>query len=324
MRLTNSYSASILRDMNTEEKLVRDIAMGFTLVSASPDTRYGSSPTSTVTVEARDVFHRFSIELIFETTAFSSRHTATVLCRVSKMVMEWMDPNIYRSVVISDPFQRDYFLATAESRSERHAKSGVKTENLSIADYADFSLRNYFVGLQHVHVGLLSALWDEKNLAAVSSITHLLLSHPDPGFLPLRPQLYSSITHIYFTSITAITNSVVDVLSPTNFPKLTHLVASITTDSRMLAPLQADFLTLLSPFTTLHVIGFQTFYWGGTLDKKTTLASFLEYICHKGHPKLVLVPQRRPDANEWEEWWCGSENIWEAAERLLHEQEGQK
>lgn len=258
------------------------------------------------------------LELVCRVFELAANHSPTAysLCLVSKEARRWTIPVLYRTVTIL-------------------SQAGLETSQVLEVPNAHL-VRNLYLS-PNVHTINLISCTKLQNLASsahvllragrftpeVPTLTHLTI-HDLPNDGPLMDTLlFPSLTHLYISNSVALPQH--DFWFPAKLSRLTHIVwagnivPSVDELSSFLGPLE-----LLGK---LRVIGLQSQM---ALDPGRIAASHVEQqlaavvraCSFRPKHKIVVMPRCTLfGSNDWNHWFQDSEDVWEAAERLLCQHE---
>ncbi|KAF8507783.1 hypothetical protein JB92DRAFT_2957594 [Gautieria morchelliformis] len=273
--------------------------------------------------EPKSQWHHLPVEIvqrIFELAA-TSTSTALVLSLVSRTVLEWTLPVLYRTIVIRDHRDLANFKAAIGSRARKKCYHHT-IRNLYLPKEMRLFIPQEFLSLEHLAFSPFSP-GDYSSLPPFPSLTHLTVYEPRECIFLHLPS-FQSITHLYIASRDKITHHVPGIVTHASIPNLTHFVCHIfTTVSPWIDEGLRKLLTWFHGFEKLRVVGLAPMTFDQTRgfepDTSIQIGSLLRRIEHEGHPKMVLI-HLDFDVTVWENWCHGQENVWELAERLLLEQ----
>lgn len=260
------------------------------------------------------------VQRIFELAA-TSTSTALVLCLVSKTVLKWTVPVLYRTVVIRDHLDLGNFKAAITARARRTLYHHT-IQNLYLPKEMRLFIPQEFLCLQRLSFSPFSQ-GDYSSLPHFPSLTHLTVYEPRECIFLHLPS-FQFITHLFIASKDKITHHLPGIVTHASMPNLTHFVCHIfTTESPWIDDGLRTLLTWFHGFEKLSVVGLAPMRFehprGFVPDTTIQLKSLLNRIQHEGHPKMVLI-RIDFDATVWENWCHGKENVWELAQRSLDEQ----
>ncbi|KAF8522604.1 hypothetical protein BU17DRAFT_86873 [Hysterangium stoloniferum] len=255
------------------------------------------------------------VRLILEWAA-RTRHTGSILCRVSSVVFRWTVPVSYQTVVLREPHDARCFDAAIDSIRGEYYFNAVR--NISLPRYGQPPSLEKCTRIKSIAIYAYDAIANYTLSLNLPKLTHLTIYDQSRYFL-LNGPLSRGLTHL------AVSQQFMLLIRDLTFiplPNLTHFVTPVLTNGGPnCETIYRGVFTQLHLFPKLRVIGLMVFRVDSreaVPDTKISRRAVLRIIGLEDDVRIVMFPRRIMDEHDsWQNFCVGEQDVWELAERLL-------
>lgn len=260
---------------------------------------------------------------ILSWSALSSPQNASILCRISKDVFNFIIPVSYHTVVLREPHDtRSLDVALSSSARGDFYRKSIRC--VSMARYGPAPDLKGCINLEHVALFAYDAPAKYTLSLALPTLTHLTIYDQSRHFLLANP-LTASLTHLLVSAQFLL---LIEDLHHTPLPNLTHFLTPLLTNGGLQcerAYQRVIHQLLQGVWLNLKIIGLMTFRVDArkAISVEVPRQEILKMLrIDPRESKIAVFPRRFvADGCDWRNE-CGNTgimNVWQIAESLVQE-----